>query len=109
MRYFAMAIAPTVPDTEQDIQLDRDTFPRVRQLRPHKVVVLDCQCHTFDDVERALCRVIPGMTRSRAHEHAWEIHTKGASVVATAPKEEAEHYGAQLSSRGLRVTVEEDT
>ena len=23
-----------------------------------KLVVLDCQCHSFDDVERVLCRVI---------------------------------------------------
>lgn len=92
------------------------TLPRVeeritvqpRQLRPHKVVVLDCSCHSFDDVERALCRVIPAMTRPQAHEHAWEIHTTGASVVATAPRERAEHYGEQLASRGLRVTVEPD-
>jgi ATP-dependent Clp protease adapter protein ClpS len=65
-------------------------------------------CHTFDDVENALCRFIPGMTRQRAHEHAWEVHTTGASVVATAPKEEAEHYAQGLQSRGLRVSVEED-
>jgi hypothetical protein len=29
--------------------------------------------------------------------------------VATAPKEAAEHYGAGLRSRGLRVRIEEDT
>lgn len=71
------------------------------------MVVLDCQCHSFDDVETALCRVI-GMSRDRAHAHAWEIHSTGASVVATAPREKAEHYGQQLSARGLRVTVEPD-
>jgi ATP-dependent Clp protease adaptor protein ClpS len=92
----------TLPDTEQRIE------HAVRQLRPHKVVVLDCQCHTFDDVERALCRVVPHMTRPRAHEHAWEIHTTGASVVASAPKERAEHFGTQLAGFGLRVTVEPD-
>jgi ATP-dependent Clp protease adaptor protein ClpS len=72
-------------------------------------VVLDCQCHSFDDVEVALCRIIPGMTRPKAHEHAWEIHTTGASVVATAPRERAEHLGGQLRQRGLRVTVEMDS
>ena len=77
-----MAHAPAAPGTS--IELDLESLARVRQLRPHKVIVLDCQCHTFDDVEVALCRVIPGMTRPRAHEHAWEIHTTGASVVATA-------------------------
>ncbi len=95
-------------DVGTEVVLDERTIASLRQFRPHKVVVLDCQCHTFDDVERALCRVIPGMSRPRAHEHAWEIHTTGASVVATAPKEQAEHFGQQLKARGLRVTVEED-
>jgi len=94
------------PDTE--IQIDLDVLRSIRQLRPHKVVVLDCMCHSFDDVEQALCRYIPRMTWERAHEHANEVHYTGASVVAMAPKEEAEHYGAGLRSRGLRVRVEED-
>jgi ATP-dependent Clp protease adaptor protein ClpS len=95
--------APTAPD------LDLDLVRNAHQFRPHKVVVLDCQCHSFDDVEHALCRVVPAMSRSRAHAHAWEIHTTGASVVATAPRERAEHYGAQLAGFGLRVTVETDS
>lgn len=101
-----MLTAPTTPDI--GIELDQEGVSRLRQLRPHKVVVLDCQCHTFDDFEQALCRVIPAMTRSKAHAHAWEIHTSGVSVVATAPREQAEHFGAQLSRHGLRVTVEPD-
>ena len=88
--------------------MDEDVRAHLRTLPPYRVVVLDCQCHTFDDVEVALCRVIPGMTRSKAHQHAWEIHTSGASVVATAPKERAEHYQEQLTARGLRVTIEPD-
>jgi ATP-dependent Clp protease adapter protein ClpS len=98
-----------IPETRPEIDFDPDLLRSVRQLRPHKVVVLDCMCHSFDDVERALCRYIPHMTRERAHQHATEIHTTGASVVATAPKETAEHYGAGLRSRGLRVRIEEDT
>ena len=101
-----MPTAPTVPGI--DVDLDQEALSRVRQLRPHKVIVLDCQCHSFDDVEQALCRVIPAMTRPEAHAHAWEIHTSGASVVATAPPERAEHFGTQLSRYGLRVTVEPD-
>ena len=97
------------PATTPEIELDFEKLASVRQLRPHKVVVLDCMCHSFDDVELALCRYIPGMTRQQAHAHATEIHTTGASVVATAPREQAEHYSAGLRSRGLRVRVEEDT
>jgi ATP-dependent Clp protease adaptor protein ClpS len=97
----------TTPDI--DIDLDIEALRGLHQLRPHKVVVLDCQCHSFDDVEQALCRVIPAMSRSKAHAHAWEIHTTGASVVATAPRERAEHFGAELERFGLRVTVEPDS
>lgn len=101
-----MLESPTVAPTRPDLEQGRRTAPRA--LRPHKVVVLDCDCHTFDDVEIALCRVIPGMTRPKAHQHAWEIHTTGASVVARAPKERAEHFQSQLAARGLRVTIEPD-
>ncbi len=95
---------PTI--TKPDLDEVRDVKPKA--LRPFKVVVLDCNCHTFDDVEVALCRVIPGMTGLKAHQHAWEIHTTGASVVARAPKERAELYQEQLAARGLRVTIEPD-
>ena len=100
------AATPTPTITRPD--LDEEVIARLRALPPYKVVVLDCQCHTFDDVERALCRIIPGMTRPKAHQHAWEIHTSGASVVARAPKERAELYQEQLAGCGLRVTIEPD-
>src|ERR671923_2654522 len=90
------------PVTRPDLDQERLT----RLLPPYKVVVLNCNCHSFDDVEVALCRTIPGMTRAKAHQHAYEIHTTGASVVARAPKERAEHFQAQLAARGLRVTIE---
>ena len=99
----AQSLPQIVPDIDREIDLS------LKQFRPHKVVVLDCQCHSFDDVELALCRVIPRMTRPKAHEHAFEVHTTGSSVVASAPREQAEHFGAQLSERGLRVTVEPDS
>jgi ATP-dependent Clp protease adaptor protein ClpS len=97
--------SPTRPDKDVDFDLLRS----LRQLRPHKVIALDCMCHSFDDVERALCRFIPGMTRDQAYAHAVAIHTTGASVVATAPREPAEHFAAGLRSRGLRVRVEQDS
>ena len=75
------AISPGPTTTKPDLEDVRDVRPKA--LRPHKVIVLDCNCHTFDDVEIALCRVIPGMTRAKAHQHAWEIHTTGASVVTS--------------------------
>jgi ATP-dependent Clp protease adaptor protein ClpS len=94
----------TIPTVRPDI--DEELLTRI--LPPHKVIVLDCQCHSFDDVEVALCKVIPGMSRSKAHQHAYEIHTTGASIVARAPKEKAEMYQERLAGFGLRVTIEPD-
>ena len=88
--------------------LDEEVRARLRALPPYKVVVLDCKCHSFDDVEGALCRIITGMTRAKAHQHAYEVHTTGASVVARAPKERAELYHEQIAARGIRVTIEPD-
>ena len=59
MRWQSTSETPTI--TRPDLDRDQDVKPKA--LRPYKVVVLDCSCHTFDDVEIALCRVIPGMTR----------------------------------------------
>jgi ATP-dependent Clp protease adaptor protein ClpS len=101
-------VAETATPTVVRPDLDEDVKARLKAIPPYKVVVLDCQCHSFDDVERALCRVIPAMTRPKAHQHAWEIHTTGASVVARAHKERAELYQEQLARRGLRVTIEPD-
>jgi ATP-dependent Clp protease adaptor protein ClpS len=103
-----MTRAAVEPPQVVQPDVDEDVRARLRALPPFKVVVLDCNCHTFDDVEIALCRVIPRMTREKAHQHAWEIHTTGASVVARAPKERAEHFQQQLAARGLRVTIEPD-
>jgi ATP-dependent Clp protease adaptor protein ClpS len=101
-------VGETATPTVARPDLDEDVRARLRALPPYKVVVLDCQCHSFDDVEVALCQILPRMTRAKAHQHAWEIHTTGASVVARAPKERAELYHEQLAARGLRVTIEPD-
>ena len=92
--------------TKPDLDIDEERLTRL--LPPYRVVVLDCSCHTFDEVEVALCRTIPGMTRAKAHQHAWEVHTTGASVVARAPKERAEFFQQKLAGYGLRVTIEPD-
>ena len=89
-------------------EIEEESRARLRELPPYKVVVLDCQCHSFEDVEIALCRVVRGMTRAKAHQHAFEIHTTGASVVARVPKEQAEFYQDRLAGFGLRVTIEPD-
>jgi len=103
-----ISVQSSASPTKARPEVDDETRQRLHALPPYRVVVLDCNCHTFEDVELALCRVIPGMTRAKAHQHAYEIHTTGASVVARAPKERAERYQGRLAADGLRVTIEPD-
>lgn len=95
----------TLPQTTKP---DFDADYLVKRLPPYKVIVHDSPIHTFDDVIKVLCRVIDGMTAERALRHANEIHTTGASVVATVPKERAEHYQQGIASIGLKVSIEPD-
>ncbi|MCC7104778.1 MAG: ATP-dependent Clp protease adaptor ClpS [Chloroflexi bacterium] len=97
-------MSPTIVQPD----LDEEVIQRLKAIPPFKVVVLDCDCHSFDEVEVALCRTIPRMTRAKAHQHAYEVHTTGASVVARAPKEQAEAFQHKLAGFGLRVTIEPD-
>jgi ATP-dependent Clp protease adapter protein ClpS len=93
-----VATTRTAPDFDVEILTNR--------LPPYKVIVHDSPVHTFDDVIQVLCRVVDGMTAERAFQHANEIHTTGASVVATVPKERAEHYQEGIGSIGLKVSIE---
>lgn len=92
------------PDITTKPDFDADVL--VKRLPPYKVIVHDSPVHTFDDVIKILCRVVDGMTAERALGHANEIHTQGASVVATVPKERAEHYQQGIGSIGLKVSIE---
>ena len=102
------ATMPNAAPAEVTPDLDRDALTNTRQLRPWKVVVLDCNCHSFRDVEIALCAHVPGMTLARAKALAVEIDGTGAAVVATVPRELAEHIADGLGRRGLRVRTEPD-
>lgn len=97
-------IARTDPDITVRPDFDADVL--LQRLPPYKVVVHDSPIHTFDDVVKVLCRVVDGMTADRALAHATEIHTTGASVVATVPRERAEHYQQGIAAIGLKVTIE---
>jgi ATP-dependent Clp protease adaptor protein ClpS len=92
-----------LPDTGAP-EFDADLL--VRRLPPYKVIVHDSPVHTFQDVITVLCRVVDGMTPQRALGHATEVHTTGASVVATVPKERAEHYQQGIGAIGLKVSIE---
>ncbi|MBU6287451.1 MAG: ATP-dependent Clp protease adaptor ClpS [Chloroflexi bacterium] len=96
--------APAAPVRERDFDPDvlRRLFP------PYKVVVLNNDHNTFDEVIRVLMRAVPGMTRAAAEAHANEIHLSGSTVPFTGPKERAEAVGAVIRTIGIEVRVEPD-
>lgn len=69
-----------------------------------KVVLINCDCHTFDEVERQLLKAIR-CTLSRARQIAWEVHSQGASVIYNGPRERCEAVAAVLEDIRLAVKV----
>jgi ATP-dependent Clp protease adaptor protein ClpS len=80
-------LTPVLPD--QDVHSDTALIP------PYKVILLDDPVTTMEFVVDVLIRFFQkdGPT---AAELMWEIHTTGASHVATLPLEQAEMKQAQV-------------
>jgi ATP-dependent Clp protease adaptor protein ClpS len=90
----------TIPETTEDIQTGSGTGFESR------VVVFNCECHTYQQVIDLFCRFIPGMTPAKAFELAYRIDHEGEAVVYTGPLEHAEDIAAKLAGGGLRVVVQ---
>lgn len=71
-----------------------------------KVIVFNCDCHTYQQVISLFCRIIPGMNSSRAFELAWRIDHEGQATVYTGEWKSAEVIGTRLAGGGLRVAVQ---
>ncbi|HEY5627709.1 MAG TPA: ATP-dependent Clp protease adaptor ClpS [Nitrospira sp.] len=71
-----------------------------------RVVVYNCECHTYQQVISLFCQCIPGMNPSRAFELAWKIDHQGEAVVFEGSWKEAEEIAGKLASGGLRVAVQ---
>jgi ATP-dependent Clp protease adapter protein ClpS len=68
------------------------------------VVLHNCNCHSFQDVEDALVRVIR-CDKDKAKEHAMNVHKKGREVVFSGHKERAEAKYVGLKEDGLVVEL----
>ncbi len=90
----------TVPATTEDTHSGSGTGFESR------VVVYNCDCHTYKQVIDLFCRCIPGMTSAKAFELAWRIDHNGEAIVYTGPTEQAEDIAAKLAGGGLRVVVQ---
>jgi len=69
-----------------------------------RVVLFNCDCHTFDEVERQLMKAIH-CSLSLARKYSWEVHSKGSSVIYKGPLERCEAVAAVLADIRLVVKV----
>ena len=91
-------LAPPIPieiaSTGTDVGLDA------------RVIVYNCECHTYQQVIALFCQYIPGMTSSKAFELAWKIDHDGEAIVYSGELAQAEEIAAKLAGGGLRVSVQ---
>lgn len=71
-----------------------------------RVVVYNCNCHTYQQVITLFCEAIPGMTAAKAFELAWRIDHEGSATVYTGDWKTAEGIAKHLAGGGLRVAVQ---
>lgn len=83
---------------------DESTLDSSRAGLGWKVVLLNCDCHTFDEVERQLMKAIR-CSLGRARALSWEVHSQGAAVVYEGPRERCEAVASALEDIRLRVKV----
>jgi len=71
-----------------------------------RVIVYNCDCHTYQQVITIFCQYIPGMSSSRAFELAWKIDHDGEAVVFAGTLKESEEIATKLGAAGLKVSVQ---
>lgn len=69
-----------------------------------RVVLYNCECHTFEQVEDVLMRATR-CTLSKARKLAWEVHSRGLAVVYEGHKERCEAVADVIGETGLVVQV----
>ena len=72
---------------------------------PWIVILYDCDCHTFDDVETILQKAT-GCSLEKAEAIALEVHTKGRAICYSGTEEDCERVARIIGS--IRLQVETD-
>jgi ATP-dependent Clp protease adaptor protein ClpS len=80
--------------------------PGTRDGLESRVVVYNCNCHTYQQVINLFCEAIPGMNPAKAFELAWRIDHEGSAVVYRGEPKAAEGIAKHLAGGGLRVAVQ---
>ena len=68
-----------------------------------RIIVLDDDFNTFENVAKSLQDIIPGMSKDRSWELAVAVDSAGSAEVWRGPLEQAELYHQQLQSKGLTM------
>jgi ATP-dependent Clp protease adaptor protein ClpS len=71
-----------------------------------RVVVYNCNCHTYQQVIALFCEAIPGMNPTKAFELAWRIDHEGSATVFLGEWKTAEGIAKHLAGGGLRVAIQ---
>lgn len=71
-----------------------------------RVILYNCNCHTYQQVIDLLCRAVPQMTPSHAFELAYRIDHTGSAVVYEGALVICERIASILAGGGLRVAVQ---
>lgn len=71
-----------------------------------RVIVYNCDCHTYQQVIILFCQCIPGMSSSKAFELAWKIDHDGEAVVFAGTLKQSEEIATKLGAGGLKVSVQ---
>ena len=71
---------------------------------PYKVILYNDNIHTFDEVIDQVTKAI-GCTAGRAQDIAWEVHSKGKSVVFDGEMSECLRVSAVLEEIALHTQV----
>jgi ATP-dependent Clp protease adaptor protein ClpS len=72
---------------------------------PWIVILYDCDCHTFDQVETILQKAT-GCSLEKAEAVAMEVHTTGRAVCYSGSREDCERVAKIIAS--IRLQVETD-
>jgi ATP-dependent Clp protease adapter protein ClpS len=86
----------TTRKIEQPADVDRDSG--------WKVILFNCECHTFDQVERILIKAVR-CSIAQARAYSWEVHSKGSAQVYRGARERCEAVADVIGSVGLQVKV----
>ncbi|MBX9657884.1 MAG: ATP-dependent Clp protease adaptor ClpS [Nitrospiraceae bacterium] len=95
---------PSFPLTTPDIT--EETGTGTGDGLESRVIVYNCDCHTYQQVISLLCKYVPDMTSSHAFELAYQIDHEGEAMVFEGEAQQAEQIASGLASGGLRVAVQ---